>query len=60
MTEWNSLDINIHISLYTTFKKHVIHEFRPVSNSVFNVHNPIDIKLLTKLRPGLSHLNEHI
>ena len=26
---------------------------------MFNIHNPIGIKLLTRLRLGLSHLNEH-
>ena len=36
-----------------------IDEFRPVPNSVFNIHNIIGIKLLTSLRLGLSHLNEH-
>ena len=26
---------------------------------MFDIHNPIGIKLLTRLRLGLSHLNEH-
>ena len=26
---------------------------------VYNIHNPIGLKLLTRLRLGLSHLNEH-
>ena len=26
---------------------------------MFNIHNPAGIKLLTRLRLGLSHLNEH-
>ena len=24
-----------------------------------NIHNPVEVKLLTRLRLGLSHLNEH-
>ena len=32
---------------------------RPSPNSIFDVYNPDDIKLLTKLRRSLSHLNEH-
>ena len=24
-----------------------------------NIHNPVELKLLTRLRLGLSHLNEH-
>ena len=59
ITEWNCLDLQIQNSSYTAFKKHFTDEFRPVPNSVFNIHNPIGIKLLTRLRLGLSHLNEH-
>ena len=40
---------------YTAFRKNFIDEFRPVPNS----HNPTGIKLLIRLRFGLSHLNEH-
>ena len=32
---------------------------RPSGNSVFKCHNPKGIKLLTRLRLGLSHLREH-
>ena len=32
---------------------------RPSPNSTFNVDNPHGIKLLTRLRVGLSHLREH-
>ena len=28
-------------------------------NSLFSIHNPVSIKLLTRLRLQLSHLNEH-
>ena len=59
ITEWNSLDLQIRNLSYTAFRKHFIDEFRLVPNSVFNIHNPVGIKLLTRLRLGLSHLNEH-
>ena len=59
ITEWNSLDLQIQNLSYTAFRKHFINEFRPIPNSVFNIHNPICIKLVTRLRLGLSHLNEH-
>ena len=29
-------------------------------NSLFSIHNPVVVKLLTRLRLQLSHLNEHI
>ena len=32
---------------------------RPHANSTYRIHNPVGIKLLTRLRLGLSHLNEH-
>ena len=50
ITEWYSLVLQIRNSSYTVFQKHFIHEFRPVFNSVFNIHNPIGIQLLTRLR----------
>ena len=28
-------------------------------NSLFSIHNPVSVKLLTRLRLQLSHLNEH-
>ena len=32
---------------------------RPMQNSIYNIHDPVGIKYLTRLRLGLSHLNEH-
>ena len=58
ITEWNSLDLQIQNLSYTAFRKQFTDEFRPIPNSVFNIHNPVGIKLLTRLRLGLSHLNE--
>ena len=31
-----------------------------MQNSIYNIHDPVGIKYLTRLRLGLSHLNEHI
>ena len=59
ITEWNSLDLQIRNLSYAAFRKHFFDEFRPTPNSVFNIHNPVGMKLLTRLRLGLSHLNEH-
>ena len=55
----NSIDLQIRNLSYTAFRKHFIDEFRRISNSVFNIHNPVGIKLLTRLKLGLNHLNEH-
>ena len=32
---------------------------RPLSNPIYNIHDPLGIRLLTKLRLGISHLNKH-
>ena len=32
---------------------------RPNQCSIYRIHNPVGLKLLTRLRLGLSHLNEH-
>ena len=43
--EWNKLYKNI--------------QQWPTPKPVYNIHNPTGLKLLTRLRLGLSHLNEH-
>ena len=58
--EWNKLDNNIRNSeSVSAFKNQIIKFIRPRPNSTYNVHNPHGIKLLTRLRIGLSHLHEH-
>ena len=58
--EWNKLDTNLrNSSSYSVFKKSILQFIRPISNSVFDCHNPQGIKYVTRLRLGLSHLREH-
>ena len=60
MTEWNKLELNIRNSTsLNTFKNKLLNFIRPCANSIFDIHNPLGIKLLTRLRLGLSHLHEH-
>ena len=40
------------------FKKNLLNFIRPCANSIFNIHNPYRIKLLTRLRLSLSHLRD--
>ena len=57
---WNNLDLKIKNSeAFSTFKKIILKFIRPSSNSIFNSHSPNRIKLITRLRVGLSHLREH-
>ena len=57
---WFNLDINIRISeLITLFKCKLLSFIRPVKNSIYNIFQPKGLKLLTRLRLDLSHLNAH-
>ena len=56
---WNKLDRKIKNSeSIETLKKRILSFIRPSPNSTFNCGNPRGIKLLSRLRPGLSHLIE--
>ena len=58
--EWSNLDCKIRKSgSLWIFKKNLLNFIRPCANSIFNIHNPYGIKLLTRLRLGLSHLCDH-
>ena len=41
------------------FRNSLLKIGRPLQNSIFKVLYPLGIKFLTRLRLGLSHLNEH-
>ena len=58
--EWNKLDLNIRNSeSLNTFKKMILNFIRSCANNVFDIHNPLGINLLTRLRLDLSHLHKH-
>ena len=60
ITEWNKLDRDIRNSdSLNVFKLSLLKFVRPVANSVFEINNPYRLKLLTRLRLGLSHLRCH-
>ena len=60
VTEWNNLDKSIRNSeSFSIFKKNILKFIRPSPYSIFNCHNPKGVKLLTRLRLGLSHLRDH-
>ena len=41
------------------FKKELLKFIRPVPNSTYNINDTKGLKLLTRLRLGLSHLGDH-
>ena len=47
------------MELVSAFKTQILKFIRTSPNSTFNVHNHHGVKLLTRLRVGLSHLREH-
>ena len=58
--ERNNLDPQIRKSKsISIFKSNILKFIRPKPNNVYYCHNPKEIKLLTRLRLGLSHLHEH-
>ena len=60
ITEWNKLDCDIRNSdSLNIFKLSILKFVRPVANSVFDINNPYGLKLLIRLRLGLSHLRFH-
>ena len=58
--EWNNLDKSIWSSEgFALFKKSILQFIRPSPNRTSDCYNPISIKLITRLRLGLSHLQDH-
>ena len=59
--EWNKLDPEIqNAPSLNIFKNNILKFIKPIPNNIFGCHNLNDIKCLTKLRLGLSHLLEHM
>ena len=58
--EWKNLDSDIRNSEnLALFKKRILAFIRPPANSTFHCLNPNGLKLITRLRLGLSHLRFH-
>ena len=60
VNEWGNLDSIIKSSeLYLIFRKIMLYLIIPNCNETYRMHNPTGLKLLTRLRIDLSHLNDH-
>ena len=58
--EWNKLDPCIkNLTSFSLFKKALLKNIRPQPIPIFDVMDPPGLKLLTRVRLGLSHLKEH-
>ena len=59
--EWNKLDLDIRKSKsYEIIRNALLKIGRPNQCLIYRIHNPVGLKLLSRLTLGLSHLNEHI
>ena len=57
--EWNNLDKSIRsFESLTLFKKSILQFIQPTPNRTFNCLNPVRVKLIKRLRLGLSHLRD--
>ena len=57
--EWNNLDKSIRsFESLPLFKKSTLQFIQPNPKRTLNCHNPIGIKLITRLGLGLSHLRD--
>ena len=60
VNEQNNLDnITKSSDSFLMFRKRMLNLIRPKCNETYGIHNPTGLKLLTRLRLGLSHLNDH-
>ena len=57
--EWNKLDLDICKLTYSVFRQYLLKVIWPQPSANFNVCNVAGLRLLTRLRLVLSHLNEH-
>ena len=58
--EWNKLDPTIrNTESFGIFKSNILKFIRPTPRSFFNCYNHKEIRLMTRLCLGLSHLREH-
>ena len=61
ISEWNKLDPDLrNAKSYSTFRKSLLTSGQPSPNNIYKIYDPLGLKLLTRLRLGLSDLNiEH-
>ena len=60
LKDWFNLGVSIGNSeSIAIFKSRILSLIRPPQSNVYNIFDPIDLKLLTHLRLGFSHLKEH-
>ena len=59
LNDWFNLDLNIRNSDSNSIFKSKLSFICPVQTNIYNIFDPKGLTFLTRLRLGLSHLNEH-
>ena len=59
INEWNKLNCNTQTCSFNIFRANFVKIIQPIPNPIFGIFNPLGLKLITKRRLGLSHLNVH-
>ena len=60
LKDWFNLDASIRNSeSIAIFKSRLLSLIQPFQSNIYNIFDPIGLKLLTRFRLGFSHLNEH-
>ena len=60
ISKWNQLEPELQNSLtLSSFKHSLLRFIRPTASPIYNIQHSRGLKLLTRLRVGLSHLREH-
>ena len=57
--EWNKLDLTLCKSSYIIFRNSLLKMIYSSPNPMYDIHNPLGLCILIRLRLGLSHLNKH-
>ena len=57
--EWNKVDLKCCKYTYNVFRNHLLESAWPLSNPIYNIYDSLGTHLISRLRLGLSHLNEH-
>ena len=57
--EWNNLDLTLRKSSYKISRNSLLKMIHPSLNPMYNIRNPLGLRLLTRLRLGLGYLNGH-
>ena len=60
INEWTKINPKIRrIDSYVGFRKKSQSSIKPTEIKTFSIYDPLGIKLLNRMRVGLSYLNEH-